>query len=195
MKQFFLSASIPDPKRNPRYVETADTTAIRESVLALAAAVFQRGRLIFGGHPAISPLVLQTARNLGAEGRVRIYQSEYFRAQIPPANVGFPDFVWTPAQHNDLSASLALMRERMLAEGPFEAAVFIGGMEGVEEEFALFRQRWPNTAVFPIGTTGAAARMLLMAHSETLPGMSRQRLLQLEHDSVYRALFERLFGE
>lgn len=195
MKQFFLSASIPDPTRDVRYVDTADVTAIREAVIALAAAVCRRGRLVFGGHPAISPLVLLVARNLGVEARVRIYQSEYFRALIPPESAGFPDLVWTPAQHEDRNASLAVMRERMLGEGPFEAAVFIGGMEGVEEEFELFRKRWPRTAVFPIATTGAAAKLLFTRHSQSLPGVTEQRRADLERDSVYGALFSRLFGE
>jgi hypothetical protein len=195
MKQFFLSASVPDPTMDVRYIDTADVTAIREAVIALAAAVFRRGRLVFGGHPAISPLVLLVARNLGVEAKVRIYQSEYFRARIPPESAGFPDLVWTPAQHEDRSASLAIMRERMVGEGPFEAAVFIGGMEGVEDEFELFRSRWPRTAAFPIATTGAAAKILLARHSQSLPGVTEQRRGELERDSVYGALFSRLFGE
>src|SRR6185436_3776974 len=32
----FLSASVPDPKRHPKYYERADVTAIREAVVALA---------------------------------------------------------------------------------------------------------------------------------------------------------------
>src|SRR4051794_32326260 len=126
MRHFFLSGSIPDPRRDPRYIETADLIAIRESVAALAAVIFKRGKLVFGGHPAISPLVLVVARSLKAEEHVRIYQSEFFRQQIPPESSAFADFVWTPRVDNNRDASLELMRARMIADGPFEAAFFIG---------------------------------------------------------------------
>lgn len=194
MKQYFLSASVPDPSRDGVYFETADITAIREAVIALASTVFSLGRLVFGGHPAISPLILRVARNLGVEGRVRIYQSEYFRPVIPAESASFPDLVWTPAHNNDEVASLVLMRERMLNDGPFAAGIFIGGMEGVEQEFALFRARWPASEVFPIATTGAAAQLLLTRHSVSLPGITAERLTELSNDCVYGALFSRLFS-
>lgn len=37
MKTIFLSASIPDPKRNPRFFETADVVAIGDVVHALCS--------------------------------------------------------------------------------------------------------------------------------------------------------------
>jgi hypothetical protein len=194
MKHFFLSGSIPDPRRDPRYMETADLTAIRESVSALATVVFKRGKIIFGGHPAISPLVLVVAQSLHAEGRVRVYQSEYFRDLIPPESTAFPDLMWTPRVRDSLEASLQLMRERMIADGPFEAAFFIGGMEGVETEFELFRRQWPAIPTYPIASTGAAAKMLLNEWGSRLPGVTANRQTELQNDVVYGALFERLLG-
>lgn len=192
MKHFFLSGSIPDPRRDPRYIETADFTAIRESVAALAGVVFKRGRLVFGGHPAISPLILVVARSLNAEMRVRVYQSEYFRDRIPPESRAFPDLVWTPDVRHDLALSLRLMRDRMIADGPFEAAFFIGGMEGVQQEFELFRARWPTTPIFPVASTGAAASILLNEWGRQLPGVTAEHEAELRGDVVYAALFERL---
>jgi hypothetical protein len=55
----FLSASIPD--RDP-YVRDSDPLAIREAVLALVAVTVRERRLVFGGHPAISPLVEHAAQ-------------------------------------------------------------------------------------------------------------------------------------
>lgn len=58
-KAVFLSASVPSKKRSEQYrrVENA-ATAIEEAVIAVARAVFSAGgRLVFGAHPSISPLV------------------------------------------------------------------------------------------------------------------------------------------
>jgi hypothetical protein len=53
----FLSASVPDPKRDPKYYRTADVTAIRDAVRALVTIVLPKARLVWGGHPAITPPV------------------------------------------------------------------------------------------------------------------------------------------
>jgi hypothetical protein len=48
----------------------------------------------------------------------------------------------------------------MLTHCQFDAGVFIGGMEGVLDEFALFKELNADTPVYPIASTGAAARMI-----------------------------------
>jgi len=174
------------------YYKTADLTAIREAVTAVSTVALKRGELVFGGHPAISPLVLIVASALDATDRVRIYQSEHFRDQIPPESTAFRRLVWTPRVGTDRQASLREMRETMIGGGGFAAAFFIGGMEGVEEEFALFRERWPNVPAFPIASTGAAARRLLDRWASSLSFLSTERVRQLRDDVVYAALVERL---
>ena len=77
------------------------------------------------------------------------------------------------------------MRQSMIATGGFTAAFFIGGMEGVEEEFALFRDRWPAVPAFPIASTGAAARRLFDQWEPSLPFLSMERVPQLRNDVVY----------
>jgi len=57
----FLSASVPDPSRHAAYFQTARPARIREAVTQLARVVLPHGLLVFGGHPAISPLVLKEA--------------------------------------------------------------------------------------------------------------------------------------
>jgi hypothetical protein len=47
----------------------------------------------------------------------------------------------------------------MLAE-PFIAGVFIGGMEGVEEEYDMFLRLQSGIPAYPIASTGAAAAKL-----------------------------------
>lgn len=195
ISRYFLSASIPDPRREPLYYETADVTAIREAVTAVTTVALKRGELVFGGHPAISPLVLIIASMLDATDKVRIFQSEYFRDVIPPESAAFRGLVWTPRVGGDRQASLLEMRRSMIAADGFAAAFFIGGMEGVEEEFALFRERWPDVPAFPIASTGAAARRLLHQWGASLPFLSGEAVEQLRDDLVYAALIERLLAQ
>lgn len=182
----FLSASVPAPDRDPQYFSTADVVAIRESVLALTMVVTPRSRLVFGGHPAISPLVHLAADQIGFAQNVAIYQSEFFRSIIPPSSLSFRDLRWTPATVGDRSASLAAMRTEMLASEAFGAGVFVGGMEGVELEYDMFVRAHPNARALLVASTGAAAQKL---YGE-LPAAARDR--GLERDPAYRSLFRRL---
>ncbi len=47
----------------------------------------------------------------------------------------------------------------MLSE-PFEAAVFIGGMEGIFEEHRMFSELHPNATVVTLSAPGGAAMQL-----------------------------------
>jgi hypothetical protein len=158
----FLSASIPDAKRDPRFHQTADNIAIRECVVALAEVVLRGGELVFGGHPAISPMVARVATYLGQLDAVTIFQSEYFRGQIPSSTLQMPRIHWSVAVKQDRNASLDLMRAEMLdvrrGGASFDVGVFVGGMEGIEAEYDLFRAAQPLAAFWPIPAGGAAAK-------------------------------------
>ena len=79
------------------------------------------------------------------------------------------------------------MRNKMLDESEFSAGIFIGGMEGVEEEFDMFVEKYPNALVFPIASTGAAAKMI---YDKKLSGENKnERLLK---DYAYMSLFQEL---
>jgi hypothetical protein len=76
------------------------------------------------------------------------------------------------------------MRQSMIGSADFAAGVFIGGMEGVEEEYYLFREQHPDKPVFPIASTGAAARILFERHSQDQPEL----LDELRYLSLFRRL-------
>ncbi|SRR5260370_13712791 len=162
MRSIFLSASIPLPDRHPRFRDTVDVVAIRDSVRALVSAASPSYRIVFGGHPAITPIIRNQIENLGRSVREHfvVYQSLFFEASFLPDLESFEKVVYTKAVPNDLQASLSLMRNQMLDSEPFAAAFFIGGMEGIVTEFELFRQKRPNAPTFPIASTGAAAAIL-----------------------------------
>lgn len=183
--KIFLSASIPDPRRNPIYWETADLIAIRDAIRALATVVLPNAVLVWGGHPAITPLIRVVADSVGAsvQDHVVLYQSEFFREQFPDDNKAFESVIVTP-KGADRDSSLEIMRTEMIAKNIFNAGIFIGGMEGVEQEFQIFRTSHSSVPVYPIASTGAASRIIF---SEYCPDFK-----ELSDNFAYNSLFRRI---
>ena len=189
MKNIFLSASIPLPERNEKYIGTADIIAIRDAVIALTTVVLPHHRLIWGGHPSITPLIYYVMErlNLNIQEHVTLYQSKLFEKNFPEDNNKFENVILTDNINNDKAQSLLYMRNKMLDESEFSAGIFIGGMEGVEEEFDIFVEKYPNALVLPIASTGAAAKMI---YDKKLSGENKnERLLK---DYAYMSLFQEL---
>jgi len=119
------------------------------------------GRITHGGHPTITPLLAMYVREAGLDpDRLTIFQSKLHAAVLPRENAHFSDIRMIDAVGTDLVASHRAMREAMITSRPFKAAVFIGGMEGIQDEAALFAQTHPNAALLPVATTGAGAAEL-----------------------------------
>lgn len=162
LKNIFLSASVPLPNRDPKYFKTADIIAIRDAVVSLASVVLPTHRLIWGGHPSITPIICHVIEKLGltVQDHMTIFQSKFFERFYPEDNFKFNNIIQTES-HEDREKSLMVMRAKMLTYCEFYAGVFIGGMEGVEDEFELFRELHPNALLLPIASTGAAAKIIL----------------------------------
>ena len=186
-KNIFLSASIPLPERDEKYIGTADIIAIRDAVIALTTVVLPHHRLIWGGHPSITPLIYYVMErlNLNIQEHITLYQSIFFEETFPKDNNNFKNIVFTDIIDNDIEKSLLHMRNRMLDESEFSAGIFIGGMKGVEEEFDMFVEKYPNALVLPIASTGAAAKMI---YDKKLSDKN-ERLLK---DYAYMSLFQEL---
>lgn len=154
----FLSAGVPDPRRGPQYAETADTVAITAAVSALVHVTLGRRLLVWGGQPAITPMIWVVAEGLGVDygSWVRLYQSRHFQDEFPEDNRRFQNVIFTRDVDHDREKSLRLMRERMFADFQFTAAVFVGGMDGIVQEFELLLQLQPNIAMLPVVSTGGA---------------------------------------
>lgn len=154
----FLSASVPDPKRAPEFAEASNSVAITSAVRALVHVTLGRRVLIWGGHPAITPMIKVVAEEMGLNyGEwVKLYQSLYFRDQFPQDNEKFGNVVYTDNIENDRDKSLRHMRERMFSENSFRAAIFVGGMAGIIDEFELFTQLQPGKDIIPVLSTGGA---------------------------------------
>ena len=116
----------------------------------------------FGGHPAITPLVWEVASDYSQDGfheLIKIYQSEYFRGKTPKEVAFFQNIHWT-ASKKYISDSITQMRREMFQENKTSKAVFIGGMEGVIDEYKKIYSLYPDVKVLPMATTGAASAQL-----------------------------------
>lgn len=188
LKNIFLSASIPLPERDVKYLETADIVAIRDAIIALTTVVLPKHKIIWGGHPSITPLIYYVMEKLGLniQQHVKLYQSLWFEHLFPADNNKFENIVFTE-KLKDIPSSIHLMRERMLSENKYSAAVFIGGMKGIEDEYKMFREKYPNALLLPIASTGAATKIV---YDNLLPKeFKNERLLK---DYGYMSLFQSL---
>jgi len=158
MGTIFLSASIPVVGRGS-YYETADPFLIQCAVRELAIATLRRHKIVWGGHPAITPMIWSICEDLGVDyaSSVILYQSRFFEGRYPEENQLFDNVIYTDAVPGNLAASLKAMREAMLSRDDLVGAVFIGGMDGVEVEYEIFKRFHPDTVILPVAAPGGAA--------------------------------------
>lgn len=176
MAQIFLSASVPIQGRG-NFFESADPFLIQFAVRELMTVCLGRRRIVWGGHPAITPMVWAVCESLDVKyaSAVRLYQSRFFEEWFPEENRRFRNVTFTPALLNDRAASLDVMRRAMLAE-PFDAAVFIGGMEGIFDEHRIFRELHPKAKVLALSAPGGAAMQLAKKLRQKNDGIDFARL-------------------
>ena len=163
-RHVFLSASFPSGKRGEE-VRPFDAAGIADAVTAVVRAVLlSGGKLLFGGHPTITPLVLMIGTELRVHKAVDIFQSEWFQDQIPEEAWDLMKFDvgtihWTK-RCESIEKSLAEMRKQMIEFVWPAGAVFVGGMSGIWVEYELFGSMRPGVPRIPIaGPGGAAARL------------------------------------
>ena len=150
----FLSASIPNEDDDDyNYLK------IHDMIVTLTETVIKRGgTLVFGGHPTITPIILNIMEIMAEnnyEGvkdypNIYLYQSKFFENMFPPETMAFPEkrlervpvvavnddrLVQSEKELKEKQLSLDLMRERMIEAFPYTSAFFIGGRykgKGVE---------------------------------------------------------------
>lgn len=161
MSAIFLSAGVPTIESG-NYHESADPFLIQIAVREFVTLALGRRLIVWGGHPAITPMIWAVCEDLGVNyaEAVVLYQSMYFEEDYPEENRRFKNVVYTSAISNDREASLIEMRRTMLSRGDLKAAVFIGGMNGVEEEYRMFHDFHPEARSLLVGSCGGAALRL-----------------------------------
>jgi hypothetical protein len=189
----FLSASFPSGERGKPF-EPYDAAAIAAAVRALARAILlAEGRIVFGAHPTISPVILVVAGEFDIRGAIDIYQSRFFADRIPGetrrlVELGYGEMHLIDTDPSGaLEPSLELMRRAMLTAQPLAAAVFVGGMEGIHHEYDLVAELQPGAARLPLTAPGGAARELKVGDD----GISR-RLAPVLGDERYPAVAQEI---
>lgn len=228
MRPVFLSASEPYPTRDREYWDSQHLANIRAAIRALCAQVLPHRPLVFGGHPAITPLVRSIAQRIHHDQqqnepdapapivltfRSRLYGDDRAGAIMTDAHDEYGSVVPPTAGRRNMSLlrmryemlgrpgmsfgaplsipdaeGLGAARHRALETLDYAAGVFVGGMEGVEREFRIFRSFHPNTPVFPIATSGAAAARLLPEISD----MPKPLHDALKEQTAYSVLFQQV---
>lgn len=165
MGAIFLSASVPEVGRGT-YHESADPFLIQLAVRELVIAVIRDARIVWGGHPSITPMIWAICSDLGVEysRSVALYQSRFFEDRFPEENQQFENVTFVDAVQGDREASLYRLRLAMVSRRDLVAGVFIGGMEGVEFEYDLFRKLHRDAPALLVAAGGGAARLLAERH-------------------------------
>ncbi len=184
MNSIFLSASVPIKGRGD-YFDTADPFLIQCAVREFFMSVIREHVVVWGGHPAITPMVWSICADLKVDYKhsVVLYQSKYFEDRYPDENAKFQNVKLVDAVPNDMKASLLKMRETMLSRHDLWAAVFIGGMEGVEVEYDMFRSFHPGAKTVLVPSTGGAARKLALKRGEN----SNQSLQDINFSQLFHS--------
>jgi hypothetical protein len=161
MSAIFLSASVPVAGRG-NYYETADPFLIQSAVREFVTVALGRRLIVWGGHPAITPMVWAVCEDLGVNfsNAVVLYQSRFFADLFPEENQRFGNVEYVDAVPGDREGSLLRMRTAMLSRVDLAAAVFIGGMEGIFAEYDIFTALHPEAKIVTVPAAGGAARQL-----------------------------------
>ncbi|MBY0225829.1 MAG: hypothetical protein K2Q28_08490 [Hyphomicrobium sp.] len=159
----FLSASVPD-NSSENFVGEGDSAAIAAAVSGLLYVTLGRRKLVWGGHPAITPMVWAFCESMEVDygAWVKLFQSDLFEDDFPEENAFFKNVTLTKRSPLGLEKSLEIMREQMISETALEAAVFIGGMKGVLVEYKMIREYAPSIKILPLATTGGAASLIAL---------------------------------
>jgi len=170
MGAIFLSASVPVAGRKP-FDEDCEPQMIQSAVIALATVALGRRKIVWGGHPAITPMLWAAAEDLGVQyaTAVNLFQTKFFEDYFPEDNKRFANVTFVDAVDNCRTKSLQAMRAAMIKSESFDAAVFIGGMDGVDDEYKMFSKINPNIKCIPIAVTGGASRALAKKLQYSIP--------------------------
>ena len=87
MSAIFLSASVPLTTRGT-YHETANPFLIQCAVRELVIVALQQHKIVWGGHPAITPMIWSICEDLNIDysEAVILYQSRFFEDYFPVFN-------------------------------------------------------------------------------------------------------------
>ena len=170
-KNVFISASFPSGERGEKY-KPYDPGGIADAVCAFARRILaNNGTLTMGCHPTITPLLMYISRNLEVKNALTVFESEWFEdirsPQVDEIEKEELGFLKRTPKVDSHSKSLSIMRQAMIQHTCYSGALFIGGMEGIEQEYAMFSKHSPETLRARVAGPGGAAASLPAGNCET----------------------------
>jgi hypothetical protein len=158
----FVSTSMPGALSG-----TTESFKFQDFFVVLVRGLLQAGgRMIFGGHPTITPLVHQVARAFPTP-RIDLYQCARFRGQEPAE--AHDSRVFNLHWIESPSGSVAPFREAMTRKA--RAAVFVGGKlanenprggkPGVRDEYERYLRHRPGGPAYLLGLLGGEASNMI----------------------------------
>ncbi|GIG22713.1 hypothetical protein Cch01nite_34370 [Cellulomonas chitinilytica] len=194
MSAVLLSAGIPSADARGDAVRPFYPGDILAATSSTVEAVLRSGAdLVFGGHPTISPVVLQLAALLDAGEQVHVWQSEVFASSITDEVrrlvTEHRAHLHMVAGEDGRDASLGSMRAAMIGAHDLAAAFFVGGMDGIAVELELLAGRTPRVPFFAFVTPGGMAGRV--ARDRALP---TDALPAPDADARGRGLVGRAYG-
>lgn len=199
-----LSASLPGEPADSSRASTFYT-----AVALLAHEIFSAGgRIIFGGHPSVVPLVREAANKLNKKEAIDVYQLRRFEGDAPEEigdDAVFSRIHWIERDEDDIDAELAQLRDRM-AEAA-RAAVFVGGKTadhygktpGIRDEYQRYMARHPEGPVYLVGLLGGETRRLIQEMEAGDPaarnGLSDEERQALHHSTSIDLIVSLIVGD
>lgn len=171
----FLSASYPLDDTTGES-KRCDVDEVNDAAISVVEVVLgANGRVIYGGHPKITAMILMIAAELDAKGSVDVYQSRCFDEQLTRYMLdmegwGFGRIHMTPQLVTEEQSTLAMRKEMLSRYSNLTAGVFIGGTDDVLAEYELFKKYHPNVPGVAFVGAGGEATQLPLKESENLLG-------------------------
>lgn len=170
----FLSASEPNPQRSPEYWDTRKLLNVREAVRAFCAHALAHYPVVFGGHPAITPLVRNVAARIAHDAQL----PSHGEGVMPPRVVMFQSGLFVDQDSSS---------DEIVTDPHDENGRVTARKTGMRNE-SLLRMRYEMlaTPTLPQSLRNDVDHWLLRSYGESFGG---ERLKRLGTDKFSAAVF------
>ena len=192
-----LSASLPVERAGCQMTEaerkiarSGRPDAVRAFVVALARTLRASDTgLIFGGHPSITALLAPIVmEGQAGEPWLRLVQDDrYWDRFIEEVGVivHSPEVEGLCLEAPHGVDGLKHLRSVMVGLDGVVGAVFVGGLEGIRQEFEVFGKRHPSLPRLAVGLGGGMAAELLLDRSEATEDGSDETISVVASGAVH----------
>lgn len=165
-------------------------------VAIVSGVIGSGGRIVFGGHPTITPLIHRIVTTKGvAQPCISLYQLERFQKSAPTEirDEHIFNLTWIESMDSKvadpLNRELDKMRTAMAKEA--DAGIFLGGnpqslssVPGILDEYQHFIQCHPQGPAYLLGFLGGPTTDIINNQNNPEPNFLDERELDIIHHSM-----------